>query len=37
LKSSDNKSEQQFVSATNMVLHDAEHPSALILPVVSAK
>ena len=27
----------QFVSATNSVLHDAEHPSALILPVVPAK
>ena len=24
----------QFVSATNTVLHDAEHPSALILPIV---
>jgi putative CocE/NonD family hydrolase len=27
----------QFVSATNAILHDAEHPSALILPVVPAK
>jgi len=27
----------QFVSATNVVLHDREHPSALILPVVPAK
>jgi len=26
-----------FVSATNLVLHDAEHPSALVLPVVAAK
>ncbi len=26
-----------FISATNVVLHDAEHPSALVLPVVSAK
>jgi putative CocE/NonD family hydrolase len=25
---------QRFVSATNAVYHDAEHPSALILPVV---
>jgi hypothetical protein len=24
-----------FVSATNVVLHDAEHPSALVLPVVA--
>jgi putative CocE/NonD family hydrolase len=27
----------QFVSATNAVYHDADHPSALILPVVSVK
>jgi uncharacterized protein len=27
----------QFVTATNVVLHDAEHPSALILPVVPTK
>ena len=27
---------KSFVSATNTVYHDAEHPSALILPVVSA-
>ena len=33
LKSSDGKSEM-FVSAINTVLHDAEHPSVLILPVV---
>jgi len=26
-----------FVSATNAVLHDAEHPSVLILPIVPAK
>ncbi len=25
---------QQFVSATNVIYHDAQHPSALILPVV---
>jgi predicted acyl esterase len=28
---------EQFLSATNTVLHDAEHPSALILPVVPGK
>jgi len=27
----------QFVRATNVILHDGEHPSALILPVVPAK
>jgi len=35
LKSTDSGS--AFVSATNIVLHDAEHPSALLLPVVAAK
>jgi len=25
---------QQFVSATNVIYHDAQHPSALILPIV---
>jgi hypothetical protein len=30
-------SRNQFVSATNFVLHDAEHPSAVILSVVPAK
>ena len=25
----------EFVKATNTVLHDAEHPSAIVLPVVS--
>jgi hypothetical protein len=34
LNDSDGKSEQRFVSATNVVLHDAEHPSALVVPVV---
>jgi hypothetical protein len=24
----------EFVKATNTVLHDSEHPSALVLPVV---
>jgi putative CocE/NonD family hydrolase len=27
----------QFVRATNVILHDAEHPSALILPIVPTK
>jgi predicted acyl esterase len=26
----------QFVRATNVILHDAEHPSALILQIVPA-
>ena len=30
----DNGTGQQFVPATNTVLHDAQHPSALTLPVV---
>jgi uncharacterized protein len=30
----DNGSGQRFVPATNTILHDAEHPSALTLPVV---
>jgi putative CocE/NonD family hydrolase len=30
----DNETGQTYVSATNTVLHDAEHPSALILPIV---
>jgi uncharacterized protein len=33
----DINSEQPFRSATNVIYHDAEHPSALILPVVSAR
>ena len=37
IKTSDGPSGDQFVTATNVVLHDAEHPSALILPVVLAK
>jgi hypothetical protein len=28
---------QQFISATNVIYHDHEHPSALILPVVPGK
>ncbi len=28
---------QHFVSATSTILHDAEHPSALLLPVVPAR
>jgi uncharacterized protein len=27
----------QFVTVTNVILHDAEHPSALILPIVAPK
>jgi uncharacterized protein len=27
---------RRYVSATNTVLHDAEHPSALILPIVKS-
>jgi hypothetical protein len=30
----DNGSGQRFVPATNTILHDAQHPSALTLPVV---
>jgi uncharacterized protein len=33
----DSASGRKFVSATNTILHDAEHPSALILPVVPAQ
>jgi uncharacterized protein len=36
MKASDAKSEV-FVSATSTILHDAEHPSALVLPVVGMK
>ncbi len=36
LKSSDD-ARQQFVAATNSIYHDAEHPSALLLPIVHAK
>jgi uncharacterized protein len=28
---------REFVSATNVILHDAEHASALLLPVISAQ
>jgi predicted acyl esterase len=28
---------RNFVPAANMILHDTQHPSALILPVVSGK
>jgi uncharacterized protein len=27
---------REFISATNTILHDAEHPSALVLPVIPA-
>ena len=30
----DSASARHFLSATNIIYHDAEHPSALILPVV---
>ncbi|HEV2696472.1 MAG TPA: CocE/NonD family hydrolase, partial [Terriglobales bacterium] len=33
--SEDTSAEQPFKPATNIVLHDTDHPSALILPVVS--
>jgi uncharacterized protein len=33
--SEDMNSEQPFSSATNAIYHDAEHPSALILPIVA--
>jgi len=33
----DNGTGQRFVPATNTILHDAQHPSALTLPVVPAK
>jgi uncharacterized protein len=29
--------DQQFVSATNTILHDEQHPSALILPIVQMR
>ena len=35
--SQDVNPEQPFRSATNVIYHDAEHPSALILPVVSSR
>ena len=38
LKTSDEaNSEQIFTPATNAIYHDAEHPSALILPIVPAR
>lgn len=33
----DNGTGQRFVSATNTILHDAQHPSALTLPVVRGR
>ena len=36
LKTSDTTPGEQLVTATNVVYHDAEHPSALVLPVVPA-
>src|SRR5580700_4003008 len=35
--SDEGKPEQKFVTATNVILHDAEHPSTLILPVVPVR
>jgi len=32
----DNGSTRNYVSATNTVYHDAEHPSALVLPIVAS-
>jgi putative CocE/NonD family hydrolase len=29
--------EEQFVPATNLIYHDLEHPSALVVPVVPAR
>ena len=37
IRTGDGPAADQFVTATNVVLHDADHPSALILPVVPAK
>ena len=37
LRTSDTPTGAQFAKATNTILHDAEHPSVLILPVVPAK
>jgi putative CocE/NonD family hydrolase len=33
----DIKSARNFVSATNTILHDSQHPSALVLPVMPSK
>ena len=30
----DQATSKDFVSATNTILHDADHPSALVLPVI---
>jgi uncharacterized protein len=32
----DQATSREFISATNTILHDAEHPSALLLPVIPA-
>jgi len=31
------ESGEKFISATNVIYHDAKHPSALLLPVVASK
>jgi putative CocE/NonD family hydrolase len=36
-KNAEGKSEQVLAPATNVIYHDAEHPSALILPIVPAQ
>jgi putative CocE/NonD family hydrolase len=37
LNTGDDAASQKIVPATNTIFHDAEHPSALILPVVSSQ
>lgn len=37
LRTSDTPAGAHFETATNTILHDAEHPSVLILPIVSSK
>jgi uncharacterized protein len=37
VETSQDPSGAHFVSATNVILHDAEHPAALVLPVVPGK
>ena len=37
IRTGDGPSADQFVTATNAVLHDTDHPSALILPIIPGK
>ncbi|MBV9179973.1 MAG: CocE/NonD family hydrolase [Acidobacteria bacterium] len=37
IRTSDTKLQEQFVSATNLIYHDSEHPSALVLPLVRSR